>query len=74
MVIFTMSVTTLGRDERYAALCGLWQDNNHRYVRGHKNKKSSFTLVLKKVTSTKYFMESTWYLTISRWGRNRTNE
>ena len=29
---------------------------------------------LNKVTSTKYFMESTWYKSTSRWGRNGTRE
>ena len=42
-MIFTTSVTTLGRDQRCAALCGavrIRQDNNRRYVRGQKKKKN----------------------------------
>ena len=42
-MIFTTSVTTLGRDQRCAALCAavrIRQDNNRRYVRGQKKKKN----------------------------------
>ena len=40
--------------------------NKLKYVRGHKNKKILLYFGMNKVTSTKYFMDSTWYLTISK--------
>ena len=40
-----------------------------RYVRGRKNK-----IGINQITSTKYSMESTWCLCMSRWGQNRTRE
>ena len=36
------------------------------FVRGHKNEKILYYFGINKVTSTKYFMESTWYLYMSR--------
>ena len=57
-----------------SALCGLWQDNNHTYVALKIKKKILPSVSINKVISTKYIVESSWYLCMSRCGRNRTSE
>ena len=69
--------TTLGCHKRYAAaLCGC--DKTTPYVRGLKNRKKNQKILLyvsiNKVICTKYIVESTWYLCMSRCGRKRTSE